>query len=230
MAITNSQPDANKKAAPEEKQPGKTGEIFLGFISFLAFIVLLISYWAVLRSSVSSFWQGFPAYVLRWDVLTFTALSTLICAANLEVWKKNRNGPTIDSFKDNDPEYKHRTYHLNLFNYSGAALKDTSSSYITAVSILIPASFVIIQVAKSVEPAELSEEVTLGIPLVFRGVVWFLISLFFGILALYSVFTHGRHQDLSKSLPMNVLLGSQFISLFIGVLWLAGGLYHVVSR
>jgi hypothetical protein len=231
MAISNDQPDTDKKAASPKKHSGKTEEVFLVFVILAALFLLVITYRSELGDAIRSFWQAFPVYIVRWDVLIFIIFSSVVCGANLEYWKRSGPGPTLADFdpKD-DPNYQTRTYQVNFFNYSATALKDVSSAYITAVSILIPASFVIIQVAKSVEPGKMPTGVTLGIPLLFRGVVWFLISLFFGILALYRVFTHGRYCDLSRSFWINVFLGSQFIGLFIGVLWLAAGLYYVVFR
>lgn len=231
MAISNDQPETNKKIASANKHPGKTGELFLCFVAIVAFFVLLITYWSELAGPIRSFGQGFPGYIVRWDVLIFIIFSSVVCAANLEYRKQFGAGRTLADFSpQDDGNYQTRTYHVNFFNYSATALKDVSSAYITAVSIMIPASFVIIQVAKSVEPAKMPTGVTLGIPLLFRGVVWFLISLFFGIVTLYRAFTHGRYRDLSRSFLINVFLGSQFISLFIGVLWLAAGLYYVVFR
>ena len=230
MAISSDQPKTDKTASAN-KHRGKTGEVVLGFVALVAFLVLVITYWSQLGDTIRSFWQGFPVYIVRWDVLIFIIFSSVVGGANLEVRKQSGAGPTLADFSpSDDASFQARTYHINFFNYSATALKDVSSAYITAVSILIPASFVIIQVAKSVEPTKMPAGVTLGIPLLFRGVVWFLISLFFGIFTLYRVFTHGRYRDLSRSLLMNVLLGSQFISLFIGVLWLAAGLYYVVFR
>lgn len=230
MAISNGQSKPAKKTAAGNKRAGKTAEILFALVALVALFVLVKTYWAELGGPIGSLWQGFPAYIVRWDVLIFIIFLSVVCGANLEVRKQSGYPTLADFIPKDDANFQTRTYHVNFFNYSATALKDVSSAYITAVSILIPASFVIIQVAKSVEPAKMPVGVTLGIPLLFRGVVWFLISLFFGILSLYRVFTHGRYRDLSRSFFINVFLSSQFISLFIGVLWLAAGLYYVVFR
>jgi hypothetical protein len=209
-------------------RPGKTVELLFAALGLAAIGTLVYTNWAQLGSFFAAEWWRLPGFILAWDVLLFVALSSFLTVATLEVLNLSRNPRKVDPFRDRgDEDYKDRTYYVNLFNYAAAALKDASSSYITAVSILIPASFVIVQVSKSASPPA-GPGVIAAMPLVFRAVVWFLFSLLFGVLALHRVFTHGRHEELSRSAPALILLGLQLISLFTGLLQLAAGLYSVV--
>lgn len=232
------------------KQPRKVLELVLAAVALTALLTLLLSNSAQFAPVLKTFWEGLPGNLYQWDLLVFVMLSSIMIAANLEVLRtppqeeratsdtKTREATRpvrtlADISHSQDNAFTTRTYYTNYYNYAATALKDTSSSYITAVSILIPASFVIIQVYKSptqggTMTAEAVAAAAAAVSLVFRGVVWFLFSLLCGAVTLYRVFTHGRYEDLSRAPIVAVFLIFQFNCLLTGVLALAAGLYHAV--
>jgi hypothetical protein len=202
--------------------------IIFAIVGVLAGGTLLWVYGSQIGGVASSAPGNLSRVFLRWDFLLFLILASFHLAANIDVISLggDKIPPAIKDEEDQD--FSKRKYRLDFFNYAATALKDTSSSYILAVSILIPASFVIVQVSRPTPGAQVSANVATALQFVFRGVVWFLFSLFCGIVSLYLVSMQGRHRDLTRWLPLAAFLGFQFYSLSIGVICLVTGLYYVV--
>src|SRR5215207_5928482 len=111
-----------------------------------------------------------PESGCRWDILLFTALVSVHFIANLE-------GQDTDGIPGNVTQPMDI---LNFKNYAATALKDASTSYIAAVSILIPASFVIVQLGRPAPPDSPPPGIPEALPIVFRAVCWFVLSLVMG--------------------------------------------------
>lgn len=103
------------------------------------------------------------------------------------------------------------------------ALNSASVAGITAVSILIPASLLIVQIAfdKTGVPRESLEDV-------FRASAWFLVSLIFGIILIFLIPMQCPKNNVARILVTGIPFGPQLIALLIGVIWFVVGIYSTV--
>jgi hypothetical protein len=210
-----------------KQRPWRILYIILCLMAFGALVSLIIVYWQQLKLIISLI-PHIPSFMLKWDILLFILIASIHIVANVEATKSGED-ITLNSIKpEEDTAFNKRKFFVDVHYYASTALKDASTAYISAVSILIPASFVIVQVSKPTPPAKPPAGVDLAIPYVFRAVVWFLVSLLSGIAVLYLVSMYGRLRDLTRSLMIGIIFGFQFITLIIGVLCLITGLYFVV--
>lgn len=111
--------------------------------------------------------------------------------------------------------------------FTANAMTASSVAGITAVSILIPASFVIVQIAKQKDAPQVAAE---AMNYVFTATVYFLGSLFCGLFLIFLVPLHGQLYNLAEQKITGIPFGIQLIALIVGILCLVVGLSYVVGR
>jgi len=142
-----------------------------------------------------------------WDVAAFLLLAAIHTGAWLEqkyLGKLNRAGEGATA------------------RQSGAQMMTASSaSGIAAVSILVPASMLIVQLSSK----------TTSFPLVavwhvFRGALWFPGSLFLGLWVIFLAPLKSQSIDARASVEIGIPFGLQLIALFFGMVQLVLGLHQ----
>lgn len=110
--------------------------------------------------------------------------------------------------------------------FTANAITASSVAGITAVSILIPASFVIVQIAKQKDAPQLPPE---AMGYVFTAAVYFLGSLSCGLFLIFLVPLHGQVRNTAEQEITGIPFGIQLIALVVGILCLVVGLSYVVG-
>lgn len=110
--------------------------------------------------------------------------------------------------------------------FSATTLTGTSTAGITAVSILIPASFVIVQIIV-LHQSELPAGV---LPIVFRAALYFLLSLIAGMLLIFLIPMRANARNVIMNRGFGILYGFQLFPLIVGVGCLVAGLSRLVFR
>jgi hypothetical protein len=148
----------------------------------------------------------YDCFARRWDLIVFVILA----AIHIYVWVGERRAGRINQ-AGTEPA-----------RLSGAQIITASSAAgITAVSILVPASMLIVQLSST--SAALPLDVVLQ---VFTAALWFLVSLFFGLFVVSIVPFRSPTVDVRTSMQIGIPFGLQLFSLFVGMARLIGGLYH----
>ena len=107
--------------------------------------------------------------------------------------------------------------------FSASALNSAASAGVTAVSILIPASLLIIQLASGNHAIP-----HLALVYVFRGTIWFLFSLALGLFLLFVIPMQSQAHNVARRMITMIPFGPQLCSLFLGMVWLVIGIYIAV--
>jgi hypothetical protein len=143
-----------------------------------------------------------------WDVIIFVLLGVV----HIGGWLEIRNKLIAEPLNDRDERV-----------FAASALNNASVAGVTAVSILIPASLLIIQLGaeKTGFPHRALEEV-------FRASLWFLLSLAFGLVILFLIPMRSQKYNVTRDLLTGILLGPQLVSLLIGMIWFVVGIYSAV--
>lgn len=151
------------------------------------------------------------SFLGRWvDVLLFALFTVMHVAALYEDRKKCIREPKAE---------------LVDRQLSASVLNSASGTGVTAVSILVPAALLIIQIASG------SHAVShIAVEYVFRGTVWFLISLALGLFVLFVIPMQSQAHNVARRMVTMVPFGPQLACLFIGMVWLVIGIYTAVSR
>ncbi len=146
-----------------------------------------------------------------WDVIVFAVLAIIHIASWLEIKTKLSGAPM------NCNEQR---------SLGATTLGSASTAGITAVSILIPASLLIVQLAA--QP---------GMPLpfaavsnVFRASIWFLVSLFFGLIIVFLIPMYAQKHNVARNLSTGIPFGPQLLALLIGMARLVIGLYYTIYK
>ena len=141
-----------------------------------------------------------------WDVVVFVILATIHIGSWAELKRSGRLNRRVQ-----DEERR-----------SGAQMMTASSAAgITAVSILVPASMIIVQLSSN------SASFPSGVmSQVFRGALWFLLSLLLGLIVIFLVPLRSHHRDVRRSLEIGIPFGLQLLCLFLGMARLVTGLYR----
>ncbi len=141
-----------------------------------------------------------------WDAVLFIILAGIHIGSWIELKLSGKLKPKVQ-----DEERR-----------SGAQMMTASSAAgITAVSILIPASMLIVQLSSN------STSFPLGVvPQVFRGALWFLLSLLLGLIVIFLVPLRSHRTDVRKSLEIGIPFGLQLLCLFLGMARLVTSLYR----
>jgi hypothetical protein len=107
-------------------------------------------------------------------------------------------------------------------------LTSASTAGITAVSILIPASFVIVQLASKTGGTATSIPHAASYN-VFVASVWFLFSLFCGLFFVISqIPMRALKHNVARDLRIGIPFGGQLLALFFGMVRLLFGLYYIM--
>lgn len=110
-------------------------------------------------------------------------------------------------------------------NLGATTLGSASTAGITAVSILIPASFVIVQLSSrtgtSFPPTALYN--------VFVASCWFLVSLFCGLFfVIFRIPMKALKYNVARDIQIGIAFGGQLLALFFGMLRLLLSLYYTI--
>lgn len=142
-----------------------------------------------------------------WDILFFSAL-TLI---HIYGWISMREHLKADP-QDN----------LEQRQFSANTLNNACVSGVTAVSILIPATMIVLQLAIDQEFKTTT--------FLFRASIWFLASLSFGIFVLFAIPMRSQKYNVARILIIGIPFGIQLLSLLIGLIWFVSSIYITIYK
>ncbi|MCL7944757.1 hypothetical protein [Marinobacter sp. ATCH36] len=143
-----------------------------------------------------------------WDIIVFLLFAVFHIGGWLEIRSSLRSSP-LDC--------------LEQRQFAASALNNASVAGVTAVSILIPASVIMIQLGaeKTGFPNRALEEV-------FRASLWFLLSLAFGLFLLFLIPMRSQKYNVVRDMLTGIPFGPQLAALLIGMIWLVSGIYTAV--
>jgi len=154
----------------------------------------------------------------NWDVLIFLFFSVL----HIVTWLGIRGELRLQSQQD-AARPAHET--LPDRELGATTLSSSSSAGITAVSILIPASLLVIQFG--LDPGQtLPATVVLNVT---RSALWFLLSLFFGLFVLWLVPMRAHKFNVARLFELGIPFGIQLIALLVGMIRLTIGLLLMIQ-
>ena len=151
-----------------------------------------------------------------WDAIVFGILTLIHIAANVESWQTIKSNTTLQN------ELKT----VEQKNLGATILNSSSAAGISAVSILIPASLLIVQIglgsSKLMPPGVLDN--------VFRASIWFLISLGAGLIFLWISGAQSQFRNAATNLLLMIFFGPQLIALGVGagrlIIGIHSAIYH----
>ena len=151
----------------------------------------------------------FDWVIRHWDVLLFLSLATV----HVGVW--------LFGVPDNPKRHEDKAVNQT----AGEAMHSATSAGITAASILIPASFVIVQIAK--QPG--SEPVPPAVMMqVFKASLYFVGSLMLGLFVEFVIPMRIVAFNVVYQKLIGIPFGVQLFALVAGVICLVRGLYLIV--
>jgi hypothetical protein len=143
----------------------------------------------------------------NWDIILFA----LLVIVHIASWWEYRTRPAMESDRD-------------IRQFGATTMSSTATAGITAVSILIPASLLVIQLGRdpdqTLPPAALDQ--------VFRGVVWLLISMAIGLFLIYLLPMRAQKYNVGKDFLIGSLFAPQLLALFIGIIRIVLGLQATI--
>jgi hypothetical protein len=145
-----------------------------------------------------------------WDLVLFVIFASVHIAA----WVQLQVTGKLNQARQDDDSRR-----------SGAQLIITASAAgITAVSILVPASMLIVQLWSNNPsfPLEVIERV-------FRGAIWFLVSLVSGLVVVFLAPLKSLTRDIRNWIGIGIPFGLQLLSLVVGMVCLIVGLWHFLQ-
>lgn len=104
-------------------------------------------------------------------------------------------------------------------------MSGTATAGLTAVSILIPASLLVIQLGRDEGGASLPAS---ALDEVFRGTLWLLLSLILGLMVIYFIPTRAHKYDVSHDLKIGGFYFPQLLALLLGVWHVVFGLKQAI--
>ena len=145
-----------------------------------------------------------------WDVIVFGVVDLIHVASWLEARKRLTKDPK-NSLAERE--------------FAASSLNSASVAGVTAVSILIPASLLIVQVGyeKHDFPHSALEDV-------FRASIWFLVSLALGLVLLFLVPMRSQKYNAARDHYIGILFGPQLAALLTGMIWFVAGIHSAVYR
>lgn len=106
------------------------------------------------------------------------------------------------------------------------AIMSAAGAGVAAVSILIPASMLVVQVsAESLAPLPL-----IALDNIFRAAIWFTVSLFLGLLTIYLTPIRAIEKNVITDSTIGIPFGLQLFALFSGMIRFVIGLYFTIYR
>ncbi|TVU91024.1 hypothetical protein [Vreelandella titanicae] len=143
-----------------------------------------------------------------WDIIVFL----LFAVFHVGGWLEIRSKLITDPLNCRDER-----------EFAASALNNASVAGVTAVSILIPASLLMIQLG-----AERTGFPSRALEDVFRASLWFLLSLAFGLFLLFLIPMRSQKYNVVRDLLTGIPFGPQLAALLIGMIWLVAGIYTAV--
>lgn len=149
------------------------------------------------------------SFLRQWlDVLLFVLFTAMHVAALYEDRKKYVTEPKNE---------------LVERQFAASALSGAAGIGVTAVSILVPASLLILQLASGGHTIP-----RVAMEYVFRGSIWFLASLALGLFVLFVIPMQSQAHNVARRMVTMVPYGPQLACLFIGMVWLVMGIHTAV--
>lgn len=145
-----------------------------------------------------------------WDIIAFLVLGTFHVAGWLSIRTRLQANP--------DNTYEAR-------NLGATTLSSANTAGLTAVSILIPASLLFIQLSSDKSPLP-----PIAIMNVFRASCWFIASLFSGLILAFLIPMRAHKYNVSRILHTGIPFGFQLVTLLIGMGRLLSGLYYATHH
>jgi len=145
----------------------------------------------------------------NWELGVLLLFVFFHTGANIEAQRKRDK--TLKQCKDDN-------------TFAADSLIKASTAGITAVSLLISATFVIVQLSNQ-NGRTLDPHIK---PDVFHGTLCFLASMFLGLFVIFVVPGRGRSKNVSQSLLTILPFGYQLISLLTGVLYLVSAFHKLM--
>ena len=182
--------------------------VSLSIIVTICLLLLALSSVIDLKVSVLYLGQWLCSY---FDIILFFFFSTIHVLANIAAIKASQSiaGPPAPD--------------ANVF--VAGSMGEASTAGITAVSVLISASFVIVQIANQVGAKELPSHTKTYI---FRAAIYFLFSMSMGLLLKYVIPMRGRTRNVATVYWVILPFGFQLISFVVGVLSLVIGFCYLM--
>lgn len=179
----------------------RTLSVIVGATVLLAALILLGGRWGWYAAGV----HGLVSFLRNnFDIIVFILLSIV----HIGSWVEVKPGLSKDK-----PDFNERSL-------SATTLGASTTAGITAVSILIPASLLIVQIGlgdhSPLPPAAIDHVV--------RASEWFVASLSFGLLIIFLVPMKANLFNVARYFQIGILVGPQLITLWIGMIRLVQGL------
>ncbi|GCF07016.1 hypothetical protein [Dictyobacter arantiisoli] len=147
-----------------------------------------------------------------WDILLFILFSSILTFINIPLWRARKSIPSLQDLPQKQ---------------SGASiLASANSAAVSAVSVLISASLVFIQLELKLKN-NVRHDV---LDHTFRAVLWFLFSLFIGLILTWMNGTHSQFKNIAASIYISLLFGFQLLAIVIGVGRILLGVYTAIYR
>jgi hypothetical protein len=147
--------------------------------------------------------------VRNWDLVVFVILVGIHIAA----WSEFRTPAPIPDA-------------LEWRQFGATTMGGTATAGLTAVSILIPASLLVIQLARGPAGSPLP---TSALSEIFRGTTWLLGSMVLGLFVIYLLPMRSQSYDVSRDPVIGLLYFPQLLALFLGILRIALGLRQTIN-
>lgn len=141
------------------------------------------------------------------DIVVFVVLTLIHVAA----WWGYRKPTTVSDVSERE--------------FAASTMSGTATAGITAVSILIPASLLVVQLGRGETGSSLPVS---ALNDVFRGTGWLLFSLAIGLLLIYLLPMRSQKYDVGKDAWIGMLFGPQLLALLIGIVHIVQGLGKAV--
>jgi hypothetical protein len=146
-----------------------------------------------------------------WDIIVFVVITII----NVISWIEAKPGLKADI---QDTESR---------KFGATSMISASTAGITAGSILIPASLLIVQLGLGSNSKPLPQ---VALNNVFEASLWFLLSLLLGLYIIWTVVMRSQRVNVTRDFRLGVVYGPQFFALFLGVLRLVLGISAVLYR
>lgn len=198
---------------PNEQFDFKRRYILLAFLIFVAFCFFP----ELLPLVIEIMWIFLKEH---WPFIIFIVFSFIHVTSFVS--RKNE----MDEKRKTAGETRISANNLEANKFASNSITASSVAGVTAVSILIPASFVIVQIAKQKDAPQLPPE---AMSYVFTATVYFLGSLFCGLFLIFLVPLHGQARNLAEQTITGIPFGIQLIALVVGICCLVVGLSYVVG-
>lgn len=153
-----------------------------------------------------------------WDVILYVVFFIIQIVSWIEI--RPKLSPPGKTPAENLQDLPNRQFGATLM--TGA-----STAGITAVSILIPASVLILQLGLNSSSKPLPQE---ALNDVFRAVIWFTLSLLLGLYIIFVAAMRGQRFNVARDFRIGIFYGPQLFAIVMGVVRLVFGIFIIVYK